>query len=95
MNFEWDPGKAAENLRRHGVSFDEAISVFGDPLAQTLADPYHSESEARELTLGVSRQGRAIVVAHCERGRRTRIIRIISAREMTRREKRDPEEGTP
>lgn len=91
MNFEWDPGKAAENLRRHGVSFREAMSVFGDPLAQTFADPDHSDAEARDLTFGVTREGRALVVAHCERGRRIRII--ISAREMTRREKRDHEEG--
>lgn len=89
MNFEWDPGKAAENLRRHGVSFEEAVSVFGDALARTYADPGHAE--AREVTFGITSAGRAIVVVHCERGNRTR---IISARAMTRREKRNHEEGT-
>ena len=91
MKFEWDPAKAAENLRRHGVSFEEAATVFGDPLARTYADPDHSANEARELTFGLSRTGRELVVAHCERRER---IRIISAREMTRHEKRGYEEGS-
>ena len=90
MKFEWDPAKAAENLRRHGVSFEEAATVFGDQLARTYEDPDDSQAEARELTFGLSRAGRALVVAHCERRDR---VRIISAREMTRREKRDYEEG--
>ncbi len=90
MRFEWDPEKATANLRKHGVSFEEAATVFGDPLAQTYEDPDASSGEARELTFGVSSGGRVVVVAHCEREDR---LRIISAREMTRREKRDYEEG--
>jgi uncharacterized DUF497 family protein len=90
VKFEWDRGKAAVNLRKHGVSFEEAATVFGDPLARTYEDPDTSQVEFRELTFGVSRVGRALVVAHCERGDR---VRIISAREMTRREKRDYEEA--
>jgi hypothetical protein len=90
VKFEWDPAKAAENLRSHGVSFEEAATVFGDPLARSYEDPDHSDDETRELTFGLSRTGRGLVVAHCERRDR---IRIISAREMTRREKRDYEEG--
>ena len=90
MRFEWDAEKAAANLRRHGVSFEEATTAFGDPLARTYEDPDHSESEARELTFGFSSAGRALLVAHCERGER---VRIISARPMTRRERRQHEEG--
>ena len=90
MEFEWDRAKAAANLRKHGVSFEEAATVFGDPLARTYEDPDASEAETRELTFGLSRNGRRLVVAHGERGDG---IRIISAREMTRREQRDYEEG--
>ena len=90
MRFEWDPKKAAANLRGHGVSFEEAATVFGDPLAQTYEDPDASQDEVRELTFGVSSRGRSVVVAHCERRGR---VRIISAREMTRSERRDYEEG--
>lgn len=91
MKFEWDPDKAAANLRRHGVSFAEASTVFGDPMARTFADPDHSDdTEERELTFGTSVRGRALVVAHCERRGGTR---LISAREMTRQEKRSYEEG--
>ena len=90
MKFEWDPNKAAANLSRHGVSFGEASTVFGDPLARTFADPDHSDTaEERELTFGTSAAGRTLVVAHCERQGRTR---LISARQMTRNEKRDYEE---
>jgi hypothetical protein len=90
VKFEWDPKKAAANRRRHGVSFEEASTVFGDPLARTYADPDHSDAtEERELSFGVSAAGRALVVAHCERRGRTR---LISARQMTRHEKRDHEE---
>jgi uncharacterized DUF497 family protein len=90
VKFEWDAGKAAANLRRHGVSFEEATTVFGDRLARTYEDPSHSESEPRELTFGFSAGGRALVISHCERGER---VRIISARPMTRRERRQHEEG--
>ena len=90
MKFEWDAKKAAANLRRHGVSFEEATTVFGDRLARTYQDPDHSSSELRELTFGFSSKGRAMVVSLCERGE---WIRIISARPMTHRERRQYEEG--
>jgi len=88
--FEWDPGKAAANLETHGVSFEEAATVFDDPLGDTYDDPDHSDSEQRFLTFGLSRQRRSLVVAHCDRDDR---VHIISARLMTRREKRQHEEG--
>ena len=91
MLFEWDPGKAAANLGKHGVSFEEAATLFEDPLADTYEDPDRSQSEQRFLTFGLSRQRRALVVGHCDRGHR---VRIITARLMTRREKRQYEEST-
>ncbi|CAG0968159.1 hypothetical protein MYXO_01144 [Myxococcaceae bacterium] len=91
MIFEWDPAKAEADLVKHGVSFEEAATVLDDPLAQTFDDPDHSESEHRFLTFGVSRQRRALVVGHCDRPER---VRIITARPMTRREKRQHEKGT-
>ncbi len=84
MRFEWDPEKAAVNLRKHGVAFQEAASVFGDPLAITFLDPDHSEDEERQLTFGLSLQKRLIVVSHTERRGRTR---IINARLMDRKER--------
>lgn len=90
MHFEWDPAKARTNLIKHGVSFDEASSVFYDPLAVTGADPDHSESEERMVTFGMSSTGRILVVAHTVRGE---AIRIISARKVTKRERRIYEEG--
>jgi len=90
MDFEWDPKKAADNLREHGVSFDEAASVFGDALAITYADPEHSSSEERLITFGRSLETRLLVVSHTDRSPR---IRIISARRMTRRERKIYEEG--
>ncbi len=90
MEFEWDPSKAAENLKKHGVSFDEAATVFGDSLALTFADPDHSAIEERLLTFGLSLQNRLVVVSHTTR--RTR-IRIISARRMSRRERKIYEKG--
>lgn len=89
MEFEWDDRKAASNSRKHGVSFEEAATVFGDPLAITFADPEHSEGERRFLTFGLSRSSRLLVIAHAERGRDER---IISARLMTRQERRIYEE---
>ena len=88
MNFEWDEKKATENFRKHDVSFDEATSVFGDPLAITYHDPGHSLEEDRFITFGNSSQGRLIVVSLTDRDAR---IRLISAREMTRKEKSDYE----
>lgn len=90
MEFEWDPAKAAENLRRHKVSFDEAATVFGDPIALTFADPDHSGSEERVLTFGLSRENRLLIVSHTARYSR---IRIISAKRMSRRERKIYEEG--
>lgn len=85
MEFEWDPSKAKTNLYRHGVAFMEAATVFGDPLATTFADPDHEDGEARWITLGLSTAGRLLFVAHAERGE---AIRIISARQATRRERK-------
>jgi uncharacterized DUF497 family protein len=89
MEFEWDPSKAASNLRRHNVSFGEAATVFGDPLSTTVADPDHSIGEDRYITIGVSHRGRSLMVAHAEHGDR---IRIISARELTPAERAQYEE---
>lgn len=90
MHFEWDAEKAAENLKKHSVSFDEAASVFGDPLALTFQDPDHSGTEDRRITFGYSLQGRLLVVAHTPREPR---LRVISARLVTRRERKIYEEG--
>jgi hypothetical protein len=68
VQFEWDPAKAARNLAKHGVSFDEASTVFGDPLAGTILDPQHSDEEPRFITIGLSTSRRLITVAHAERG---------------------------
>jgi uncharacterized protein len=85
LRFEWDPGKARANLRKHGVSFEEATTVFADALSLTISDPDHSETEARFLDLGLSHQGRLLVVSYTEREDQ---IRIISARLASRVEKR-------
>jgi uncharacterized protein len=90
MKFEWDPKKAAENLKKHGVTFQEAATVFGDPLAMTFQDPDHSMKEERQLTFGQSLQRRLIVVSHTRRGQKTR---IINARLMDRNERVIYEEG--
>jgi len=91
MEFEWNPEKAARNLRKHGVAFTEAATVFGDPLSVTVPDPDHSEDEDRYITIGLSDRNRLLMVAHAERGKR---IRIISARELTRPEREAYEEET-
>ena len=90
MRFEWDSEKAASNLTKHGVSFDEASTVFGDPLATTIADPDHSVDEQRFFTTGLSTQQRVVIVWHTER---EDVIRIIGAREATPRERRIYESG--
>ena len=72
MEFEWDAQKAADNEQKHGVSFDEAATAFGDPLSLTIADPDHSEQEERFILIGESFQGRLIVVSHAERQDRIR-----------------------
>lgn len=89
MNFEWDPSKARQNLRKHQVSFEEAATVFGDPLAITYPDPDHSTSEQRFITIGLSNVSRTLIVAHADRDEK---IRIISARRTTQRERRHYEE---
>jgi uncharacterized DUF497 family protein len=88
--FAWDAKKASENIRKHGVSFEEASSVFGDPLSITIEDPHHGAGEERMLTMGHSNYHRLLVVAHTARGN---IIRIISARLASRRERRVYEEN--
>ena len=91
LTFEWDPDKADENERKHGVSFPEAATVFGDSLSVTMADPDHSVGEARFLTIGISHQQRLLVVAHADRDD---AIRLISARAATRTERKTYEEET-
>ncbi len=91
MEFEWDPKKAAKNLRKHGVSFNEAATVFGDSLGTTVPDPDHSVAEDRYITVGMSNRRRLVMVAHTEREEWSR---IISARELTRAEKEAYEEET-
>jgi len=90
MKFEWDLTKAKSNLSKHGVSFEEAATVFGDPLTLTIPDPGHSEEENRFVTIGVSSRLRTIVAVHTDRGD---AVRIISARQATTRERKDYEEG--
>jgi hypothetical protein len=90
VEFEWDPAKAAENLRKHEVSFHEAATVFGDFLGVTAADPDHSAEEHRLITVGRSSRGRLLMVAHVERRER---IRVISARRLTSRERKAYEES--
>ena len=89
MNFEWDPGKARINLRKHGVSFPEAGTVFGDDLAITVPDPDHSDDEQRYITIGWSDHRRLLIVSHTDRGDQ---IRMISARELTKSERKAYEE---
>lgn len=90
MTFEWDPQKANKNTKKHGVSFQEAASVLGDALSITYHDPDHSVTEQRFITIGTSRLGKVLVVAHTDRGGN---VRIISARKTTRQERECYEEG--
>ena len=89
MEFEWDPNKAAKNNKKHSVSFNEAATVFGDPLSMTFPDPDHSIQESRFIIIGLSRLGRVLVVAHTYKKNRTR---IISARKAMRHERKYYEE---
>jgi hypothetical protein len=89
LNFEWDSEKAARNSAKHGVSFEEAETVFGDPLGRIVADPRHSEHEERYVLLGLSHRQRLLAVMFTERDEQ---IRIISARQATRRERKSYEE---
>ena len=88
MQFEWDPEKARRNYKKHGVTFDEAVTVFYDPLSATFNDPDHSANEQRHITIGFSTQNRLLVVAYSEREKSTR---IISARPATADERKNHE----
>ena len=85
MRFEWDPKKAKRNLRKHAVSFDEAVAVFYDPLSATFDDHDHSVGEHRYITIGFSSRDRLLVVGHTERGE---VLRIINARPATAHERK-------
>lgn len=89
MRFDWDDGKAETNLTKHSVSFQEAASVFDDPLSIAFPDPDHSIEEERLVIIGHSHQGRLLFVSHTDQDNQ---VRVISAREVTRREKRVYEE---
>ncbi len=88
MLFEWDPRKAKRNLKKHGVSFEEAVTAFYDPLSATFEDPDHSSGEYRHITIGLSSRDRLLVVAHAERGESLRIVsaRLATAHERKRHE---------
>ena len=91
VKFEWDPDKAASNLKKHRIGFDEASTVFGDPLAFIFDDEDHSQDEQREIIIGHSIMQRIILVSYTERGQD--LIRIISARQTTTRERKDYEKN--
>ena len=89
-NFEWDPNKAKTNIEKHGISFEEATTVFHDPRALTVYDPDHSNTEDRWITLGISQKGKLLVVCHTyqQTDHHTAAIRIFSSRKTTRTESR-------
>jgi uncharacterized protein len=89
MLIEWDPGKAGRNLKKHKISFDEAVTVFFDPLSASFSDPDHSKAEERYIVIGFSSQNNLLVVSYVERGS---TLRIISARNATMRERERHEE---
>ena len=91
IRFEWDPEKAKRNVRKHGVSFEDAAAAFGDPLSLTIFDPDHSDEEDRFILVGGTNDGRLVVVVHVERG--GGVIRIISARLATKAERKTYERG--
>jgi uncharacterized protein len=90
MRFAWDEKKAASNLSKHGISFEEAATVFGDPLSDTFPDPDHSLEEYRFVIIGSSESGKILVVGHTDDGK---LVRIISAREVTHGERKSYEES--
>jgi hypothetical protein len=90
LEFEWDPSKARENARKHAVTFEEALTIFGDPLASSIHDPVPSLEEERFISVRQSDRGRLLVVAFTDREQR---IRIISARVASRRERKQYEKG--
>jgi uncharacterized protein len=85
MRFQWDANKARSNRRKHGVTFEEALTVFYDPLAATFEDRRHAAGEIRFITVGCSARGRLLLVCHTERAR---FVRLISAREATKNERK-------
>ena len=91
IRFVWDPKKAAENFQKHGIEFSEAVTVFADPLARIHDDPVHSVGEKREIIVGHSSSSQLLLVSFTERGR---VVRLISVRRATRRERKDYEEFT-
>jgi hypothetical protein len=91
LTFEWDTNKARRNLTKHGISFEESSTVFGDPRSLTIPDQVHSKVEERFVTIGASHRAKLLVVVHTERGD---YMRIISARVASRRERRSYEKGT-
>jgi uncharacterized DUF497 family protein len=94
VKFEWDSKKASANLAKHGVSFEDASTVFGDPLAGTIRDPLQSGDEARFITMGHSAAGTLVVVVHSERGERARIIsaRLATSAERKRYESKSSDQ---
>ena len=91
MDFEWDDAKAEANERKLGVTFTEAMTIFADPLALTGYDPDHSDDEDRYISMGLSADGRLLVVSHTDRGDN---VRIISARVASRPERKEYEDGS-
>jgi len=89
MRFEWDEKKASRNLLKHNVSFEEAVTVFDDPLSKTFPDPDHSHDEERFIIIGASESGKILVIAHTDD---EKTVRIINAREATYGERRSYEE---
>jgi Uncharacterized protein conserved in bacteria len=89
MKFEWDPNKAKLNVRKHGVSFEEAVTALKDPMSATGSDPDHSIAEQRYITFGLSKRGRLLVVSHTDKGE---TMRIISARTASKGERKIYEE---
>ncbi|MBI4670189.1 MAG: BrnT family toxin [Chloroflexi bacterium] len=87
--FEWDSSKAAQNIKKHRISFEEAVTVLQDPLGWTFFDPDHSDDESRFITIGMSERRRLLFVAHTDRENR---VRILSARRVTPRERKMYEE---
>ncbi|MBM3124134.1 MAG: BrnT family toxin [Chloroflexi bacterium] len=85
IEFEWDDEKAESNLEKHGVSFEEAATIFNDPLIASISDPAHSRAEERYISMGISISGHVLVVVHTEREKR---IRLISCRKATKNERK-------
>ena len=88
LTFEWDPHKAQSNIEKHGVSFEEASTVFRDPLSLTIGDPLNSTGETRMVQIGISHKNKLLVVVHAERGDN---VRIITARKATKKERNNYE----